>query len=70
MDKKELNGIYFIENTINEIATTVKGYFSTLDDAKEALKECNNWFRPKGTGNIYFREFGLNKPNKLVYKKY
>lgn len=70
MDKKESNGIYFIENTINEIATAVKGYFSTLDDAKEALKECSNWYRPKGTGNIYFREFGLNKPNKLVYKKY
>lgn len=70
MDKKESNGIYFIENTINEIATAVKGYFPTLDDAKEALKECSNWYRPKGTGYIYFREFGLNKPNKLVYKKY
>ena len=69
MAKKELNGVYFIENTINEFATTVKGYFSTLDDAKEALKECSNWFRPKGTGRIYFQEFGLNKPTKLVYKK-
>lgn len=68
MAKKE--GIYFIENTINEIATVVNGYFPTLDDAKEGLKECNNWFRPKGTGSIYFKEFGLNKPSKLVYQKY
>lgn len=68
MAKKE--GIYFIENTINEIATKVNGYFPTLDDAKEALKECSNWFRPKGTGNIYFQKFGLNEPKKLVYQKY
>ena len=64
-----MKGIYYIENTINEFGSIITGYFSTIKDAKEALKECNDWFKPKGTGEIYFKEFGLNKPSKLVYKK-
>lgn len=63
-----MKGIYYIENTINEFGSIITGYFSTIEDAKEALKECSDWFKPKGTGEIYFKEFGLNKPSKLVYK--
>lgn len=64
-----MKGIYYIENTINEFGSIITGYFATITEAKEALKECSDWFRPKGTGRIYFREFGLNKPSKLVYEK-
>jgi hypothetical protein len=53
---------------VNEIRTCVSGYFETLDEAKEALKECSNWFCPKGTGWIYFKKFGLNQNRQLVYE--
>lgn len=63
-----MKGIYYIENTVNEWNTAIVGYFETLEEAKEALKECNDWWRPKGTGTIYYREFGLCKRAKEVYK--
>ena len=64
-----MKGIYYIENTINEFGSIITGYFSTIKEAKEVLKQCSDWFKPKGTGRIYFQEFGLNKPSKLVYEK-
>lgn len=45
-----------------------KEVFETLDEAIKALAECNDWWRPDGTGTIYFQEFGLHKPAKKVYK--
>jgi len=53
-------GIYFIENTIDEYRSKISGYFLTEDEAKDALKDCADWFRPNGTGTIYFQEFGIN----------
>lgn len=63
-------GIYYIENTIDEYKTKIVAYFKTLEEAMEGIKSCSNWFRPLGTGEIYFKEFGLNKPSILVYKNY
>jgi len=62
-----MDGIYMIENTVDELHTKISGYFPTEDEALDALKECEDWFRPKGTGRIYFREFGLNKTRRLVF---
>ena len=45
-----------------------KEVLKTLDEAIKALAECNDWWCPKGTGTIYFQEFGLHKPAKKVYK--
>lgn len=66
--KKNPNGIYYIENTIDEWHTKISGYFKTLGDAQDGLKECADWYRPKGTGKIYFKEFGLDKPARLVFE--
>lgn len=63
-----MKGIYYIENSINEFASSIQGYFTSLDDAMEALKSCSDWYRPKGTGKIYFTEFGLKGKTTLVYK--
>lgn len=63
-----MDGIYYIENTVSEFRTSISGYFKTLDAAKEALKKCSNWYRPEGTGSIYFKKFGLNQSRQLVYK--
>ena len=63
-----MNGIYYIENTIDERATAISGYFPTLDEAKEALKNCNDWYVSKPSGCIYYVEFGLGGKKELVYK--
>ena len=62
-----MDKIYYIENTIDEIHTKITGYFKSFDEAKEALKECSNWYRPEGTGSIYEVEFGLGNRPKRVY---
>lgn len=64
----EENGIYFIENVLDEIHTGISGVFKTLDDAKEGLKDCADWFRPNGTGKIFFREFGVHGKITKVFE--
>lgn len=61
-------GVFYIENTISEHSSKISGYFEFLDEAKKALKECSDWYKPNGTGRIYWIEFGLNESPKLVYK--
>lgn len=63
-----MNGVYYIKNTVSETRQDITGYFQTLDEAKNALKKCSDWYRPRGTGRIYWIEFGLNKRAKLMYK--
>lgn len=61
--------IYYIENSINERHTTVSGYFMSLDEAKEALKQCSDWYRDYGTGRIYKIHTGLNRRPELIFEK-
>lgn len=61
--------IYYIVNTINERDTQVSGYFTSLEDAKETLKECNDWYRDHGTGRIYKIHTGLGRRPELVFEK-
>ena len=62
-----MNEIFFIENTIDEWNTSIKGYFPTFEEAKEKLAECCDWYCAKGTGKIYKVKFGLNARPELVY---
>ena len=62
-----MNGIYYIENSVDEFRNKISGYFQTEEEAREALKECSDWYMNKGTGIIWFKEFGLNKPSKKIY---
>mgnify|MGYP003292380009 CR=1 FL=1 len=40
-----------------------------FEKAKVALKQCNDWYRPKGTGKIYSVNIDvLNDKPKLEYK--
>ena len=34
----------------------------------QELESLKDWYRPNGTGRIYWIEFGLNESPKLVYK--
>ena len=64
-----MNGVYYIKNTVSETCQDVTGYFKTLDEAKNALNKCGDWYRHRGTGRIYWIKFGLNKDPKLMYEK-
>ena len=65
-----MNGVYYIETTKNEWKSNIEGFFNTLEEAEEALKECSNWYGPQGSGKIFFREFGLNTIPILIYNNY
>lgn len=61
--------IYYIENLVTEWRTRIVGYYSSLENAKEALKDCADWYRPNGTGKIYEVELDSHeKYPKLVYE--
>ena len=62
--------IYYIENNVDERGThVIMGYYSTLEKAKEALKDCCDWYRSKGTGEIYEVELDAkHQYPELVYK--
>ena len=63
---KNMKKIYYIECTTSEFSSAIKGYFETLDEAKEALKSCSNWCCPNNTGKIYSQELGLNGKVELI----
>ena len=50
-----MKGFYYIENSVNEFNSSQTAFFDTLEDAKEAMKYCGDWYRPMGTGKIYFQ---------------
>lgn len=60
--------IYYISNTVDQDRTQINGYFFSLPEAKEALKECSDWYRSKGTGRIWRVEPGLNRRPVIVYE--
>ena len=65
-----MEGIYYIENTVDEWHSSIQGYFTSKEEAIEALKNCCDWFRPNGTGKIYFKKFGLKQLPQLIYENY
>lgn len=60
-------GVWYIENAIDEYRSKPKSYYPTLKDAVEGLQESADWFCPKGTGTIHFREFGINGKDIDIY---
>ena len=62
------DGIFFIMNTVDEWHSAIKGYFKSFDEAREALKDCCDWYRDYGTGRIYFQEFGLDSTPVEVFR--
>ena len=60
-------GVWYIENAIDEYRSKPKSYYPTLKEAVEGLQESADWFCPKGTGTIHFREFGINGKDIDIY---
>lgn len=61
-----MKGFYFIDNAVDEWRSQITAYFSTFEEAKEALKHCADWYCGKGTGNIYYQEFGIDLKTTTV----
>ena len=50
-----MKGFYYILNSVSEFTSLPHAYCNTLEEAKEAIKYCGDWYRPRGTGKIYFQ---------------
>lgn len=74
IDEPPFNEIKWFEihNTINEYSSSCTGKYRTFEEAKETLKDKEDWWRHRGTGTIYEcsinnRTFYVN--SKEVYKR-
>lgn len=61
--------LFYIENSIDECHSRIKGYFNTLNEAMEGIKQCSDWYRENGTGEIWMTGFGLKSHKQQVYCK-
>lgn len=52
-------GVWYIENTIDEYHSKPSSYYPTLMECVEGLQESSDWWCSKGTGTIWFQEFGF-----------
>ena len=60
-------GVWYIENLVDEYRSEPKSYYPTLEEAVGGLMESSDWFCPKGTGTIHYREFGINGKDVYIY---
>ena len=65
VEKRE--GVWHIKNYVDEYNQRITSYYPTLREAIEGLMESSNWFEDKGTGEIYFHEYGINGKDYLVF---
>lgn len=68
MNEELVFSYYEIVNTVSEIRSRITGRYSTLEKAVEALKDCCDWYRPKGTGTINVVEFYLDPTSSCISK--
>ena len=64
-----MKGFYYIENSVNEFHSAPTAFFETLEEAKEAIKYCADWFVGRGTGRILFQstEFKVVERSYIPY---
>ena len=60
--------IYIIENSVSEWGREYQGYYLSLGDAVDEIKNCCDWYRSNGTGRIYRVAPGTRKPRQLVWQ--
>lgn len=61
---------YYISNTCDEYGgrITRPNFYTTLAEAKEALKEYSDWYKEKGTGTIFGVKFGIPVVTNIVFE--
>ena len=63
---------YELKNTINEWSSKISGRYTTLDFAKEDMKNHCDWYCKNGTGRIYevvIKESKKNKGKIIISRK-
>lgn len=60
---------YEIVNTVSEYRSEVVSRWSTLELAKEKLKDCADWYRDKGTGIIIEVNIFPDNQGKIIVTK-
>lgn len=60
--------IYIIENSTSEWSRSDQGYYLSIGDAVDGIKNCCDWYRSDGTGRIYRVEPGTRKTRTLVWQ--
>ncbi len=53
------NGVWYIENSIDEYRSKPSSYYPTLMECVEGLQKSCDWHCLTGTGTICFAEFGI-----------
>ena len=66
MNEELVFSYYEIRTSISETQSRVSGRYCYLGDAEEALKDCCDWYRPKGTGKIYEMCYYLSNDGKIT----
>lgn len=61
-----MKGFYYIKNSIDEYRSEPSVYTETLEEAKEAIKYCADWFLSMGTGEIYFQPVEFSVKGKRI----
>ena len=66
-----MKGFYYIKNTVDEYRSEPSVYTETLEEAKEAIKYCGDWYCPMGTGKIFFQptDFEVVELSRIPYGK-
>ena len=57
---------YEIVNTVSEYCSDVVSRWTTLELAKEKLKDCADWYREKGTGGIFKVDIFPDSQGKII----
>lgn len=68
MNEELIFSYYEIVNSVSEMRSRVSGRYATLEAAEEALKDCCDWYRPKGTGTINVVEFYKDPASNCISK--
>ena len=64
-----MKGFYYIQNTVDEWHSSPSVYANSLEEAKEAIKYCGDWYCSRGTGKIFFQptEFEVVELSRIPY---
>ena len=57
---------YEIVNTVSEYRSDVVSRWTTLELAKEKIKDCADWYREKGTGGIFKVDIFPDSQGKII----
>lgn len=62
--------IYIISNTVGEFKSRDSCYCTSMDEVKECIQKCSDWYRSNGTGTVYRIELNNPKAKRELIAEY